>query len=241
MVFLIILGVLVLLIAALLLIPLGADIGYEQGKIHVSATVAGAELRLFPRKKKPDSGEPKPPKKKKKKKEKKPKEDKPRDEKPKEKKKLDITLDEILDLLKAVLHGLGHFTRRIRVDRFVLHLIVAGNDPYNVAMAYGKINAWLSAMAPACTKLNAKNSDVWTAVDFTDDWPHVDFAIAMSFRLCTVIGMLFVIGFGALKVLLRRKKRIKQEKQAAGSVPPDAENKDNEQTIQDEERMAANG
>jgi len=241
LVFLIILGVLVLLIAAVLLIPIGADLGYEQGKIHVSATVAGAELRLFPRKKKPESDEPKPPKKKKKKKEKKPKEEKPKDEQPKEKKKLDITLDEILDLLKAVLHGLGHFTHRIRVDRFVLHLIVAGYDPYDVAMAYGKINAWLSAMAPACTKLNAKNSDVWTAVDFTDDWPHVDFAIAMSFRLCTVIGMLFVIGWGALKVLLRRKKRIKQETKAAGNNPPDSDKKDNEQTIQDEERMAANG
>ena len=238
MVFLIILGVLVLLIAAVLLVPIGADLGYEQGKIHISATVAGAELRLFPRKKKPESDEPKPPKKKK---EKKPKEEKPKDDKPKEKKKLNITLDEILDLLKAVLHGLGHFTHRIRVDRFVLHLIVAGYDPYDVAMAYGKINAWLSAMAPACTKLNAKNSDVWTAVDFTDDWPHVDFAIAMSFRLCTVIGMLFVIGWGALKVLLRRKKRIKQEAKAAGNDPPDNDKKDNEQTIQDEERMAANG
>ena len=242
MVFLIILGVLVLLIAALLLIPVGADIGYEQGKIHVSATAAGVEIRLFPRKKKPESDEPKPPKKKKEKKEKKPKQkDDSAEEKPKEKKKLDITLDEILDLLKAVLHGLGHFTDRIRVDRFVLHLIVAGNDPYNVAMAYGKINAWLSAMAPACKKLNAKNSDVWTAVDFTDDWPHVDFAIAMSFRLCTVIGMLFVIGFGALKVLLIRKKRIKQEKKAAALDLPDTEIKNNEQTIHDEERMAANG
>lgn len=242
MVFRIILGVLVLLIAAILLVPIGADLGYEQGKIHVSATLAGTEIRLFPRKKKPESDEPKPPKKEKKKKEKKPKEGGDEEEKPKEKRKLpDITLDEILDLLKAVLHGLGHFTKRIRVDRFVLHLIVAGYDPYDVAMAYGKINAWLSAMAPACTKLNAKNSDVWTAVDFTDDWPHVDFAIAMSFRLCTVIGMLFVIGWGALKVLLRRKKRIKQEAKAAGNDPPDNDKKDNEQTIQDEERMAANG
>ena len=242
MVFLIILGVLVLLIAALLLIPIGADIGYEQGKIHVSATAAGAEIRLFPRKKKPESDEPKPPKKEKKKKEK--KKDEGDGEEPKKKKKLDFTLDEILDLLKAVLHGLGHFAHRIRVDRFVLHLIVAGNDPYNVAMAYGKINAWLSAMAPACRKLNAKNSDVWTAVDFTDDWPHLDFAIAMSFRLCTVVGMLFVIGWGALKVLLRRKKRRKLEAKAAGNDPPDSDNTkntDNEQTIQDEERMAANG
>ena len=239
MVFLIILGVLVLLIAAIMLIPIGADIGYEKGKIHVSAKAAGVMIQLFPRKKKPETDEPKPPKKKKEKKPKKPKE--PGEEKPKEKKKLDVTLDEILDLLKAVLNGLGYFADRIRVDRFVLHLLVAGYDPYNVAMAYGKVNAWLSGMAPMCKKLNAKNSDVWTAVDFTDEWPHVDFAIAMSFRLCTVIGMLFVIGFGALKVLLRRKKRIKQEAKEAALNPPAEEIKNNEQTIQEEERMAANG
>ena len=141
-----------------------------------------------------------------------------------------------------MLKGIGRFGRKLKVDRFLLHYVAAGYDPYNTAMTFGYVNAALNTLAPICAeRFTVKDCSVWTAVDFTDDWPHVDFAIAMSFRLCTVIGMLFVIGFGALKVLLRRKKRIKQEKQAAGSVPPDAENKDNEQTIQDEERMAANG
>ncbi len=241
MVLLIILGVLVLLITAIMLIRVGADLGCEQGKLHASVKAAGVRIQLFPRRKKTASDEPKAPKKKK---EKKPgkakKEKKSEEDKPKEKKKLNFTLDEILDLLKAMLHGLGHFTDRIRVDRFVLHLIVAGSDPCSVAVAYGKINAWLSAMAPACKKLNAKNSDVWTAVDFTEEWPRADFAIAMSFRIGTLFGMLFVIGFGALKVLLRRKKRIRQEAKAAANPP--AENIEiPEQTIQDEERMDANG
>ena len=236
MVILIILGVLVLLIAAIMLIPIGADIGYEQGKIHVSAKAAGVMIQLFPRKKKPETDEPKPPKKKK---EKKPKE--PREEKPKEKKKLDVTLDEILDLLKAVLNGLGYFADRIRVDRFVLHLTVAGYDPYNVAMAYGKVNAWLSAMAPMCRKLNAKNSDVWTAVDFTDEWPHLEFAIGMSFRIGLIFGMGIRIGIAALKVLLRRKKRIKAEAKAAALNPPETDTDNKDTKIQDEERMAANG
>ncbi len=239
MVFLIILGVLVLLIAAIMLIPIGADIGYEKGKIHVSAKAAGVMIQLFPRKKKPETDEPKPPKKKKEKKPKKPKE--PGEEKPKEKKKLDVTLDEILDLLKAVLNGLGYFADRIRVDRFVLHLLVAGYDPYNVAMAYGKVNAWLSGMAPMCKKLNAKNSDVWTAVDFTEDWPQVEFAIGMSFRIGLIFGMVLRIGFAALKVLLRRKKRIKAEAKAAALNPPENDTENKETQIQDEERMTANG
>ena len=246
MVFLIILGVLVLIIVGIMLIPIGADIGYEEGKIHVSAKAAGVLIQLFPRKKKADSDKPKAPKKKKEKKSKKPKEEKKEEEKPKEKKLPDFTLDEVLDLLKAVLRGIAHFGGKIKVDRFVLHLTVAGYDPYNVAMAYGKINAWLSGVAPLCKKLNAKNSDVWTDLDFTDNWPHMDFAIAMSFRIGQLFGMAFRIGFGALKVLLRRKKRIKQEKKAAAANPPSdanppAEIENTNQNKQDEERMAANG
>ena len=242
MVFLIILGVLVLLIALIMIVPVGFDAGYEQGKIRVALKAAGMKLQLFPRKKKPDNGEPKPPKKKKEKKtkkEKKPKET--ADEKPKEKKRLDITLEEILDLLRAVLDGVAYFNDRVRVDRFVLHLTVAGYDPYNVAMAYGKINAWLSGVAPLCKKLNARNSDVWTAVDFIDDWPHVDFAIAMSFRIGTLFAMGIRTGVGALKVLLRRKKRIKQEAKAAALEAQADMNENTEQTIQEEERKAANG
>lgn len=239
MVFLKILGVLVLLIALIMIIPIGFDIGYEQGKVHVSAKAAGAQIKLFPRKKKPDTGEPKPPKKKKPKKAKKPKE--PKEEKPKEKRGLNITLEEILDLLKAVLDGISYFHNRIRVNRFVLHLTVAGYDPYNVALAYGKINAWLAGIAPLCRKLNARNSDVWTAVDFIDDWPHVDFAIAMSFRIGTLFAMGIRTGFGALKVLLRRWKRIKQEAKAAALEPPAGSTENTEQTIQEEERKAENG
>ncbi len=242
MVFLIILGVLVLLITAIMLCPIGADLGYEQGKIHVSLKAAGVLIQLFPRKKQPDSDTPKPPKKKKEKKPKKEKEPREQsEEKQKEKKLPDFTLDEILDLLKAVLDGLGHFGHKLRVDRFVLHLLVAGYDPYNVAMAYGKINAWLSGVAPMCKKLNPRNSDVWTAVDFTRDWPDCEFAIAMSFRIGLIFAVVFRIGFGALKVLLRRKKRIKQQKKEAAQNPPSAEIENHEQTIQDEERMAANG
>lgn len=240
MVFLIILGVLLAIIALILLLPIGADVGYEQGKLHVSAKAGGLTIKLFPRKKRAESDEPKPPKKKKEKKPKKPKEKKPEDDKPREKKKPDITFDEILALLKAVVEGIGWFGGKIRVDRFVLHVIVAGNDPYHTAMAYGKLNAWLSALLPLCKKLNAKNCDVWTDVDFMDDWPHVDFAIAMSFRIGQLFGMGFRVGFGALKVLLQRKKRIKLEAKAAALAPPTSDTENADKQI-DEERMAANG
>ena len=51
MVWLIVLGVIVGIIALIMLIPVGADVGYENGELSVSAKVCGVMLKLLPRKK----------------------------------------------------------------------------------------------------------------------------------------------------------------------------------------------
>ena len=83
MIGLIILGVLIGLIVLILLIPVGADLGYEDGKLHVSAKVMGILLQLYPK----PPGEKKPKKKK--------------------KRKLPFNRDELLELLKVALRGFG--------------------------------------------------------------------------------------------------------------------------------------
>ena len=76
----IILAVLVGLITLIMLIPIGADIRFEDGVIRVSAKAAGKNIQLIPKKKrKPKEEKPKPEKPK----EEKPKEEKPKKEKPK--------------------------------------------------------------------------------------------------------------------------------------------------------------
>lgn len=70
MVALIILGAIALVITLIMLVPVGADVGYESGELRLSAKVCGMLLQLLP---KPPADESKPPKKKKPKKEKKPK------------------------------------------------------------------------------------------------------------------------------------------------------------------------
>ena len=135
MVGLIILGVIVVLIVAIMLVPVGADVAYEGGELRLSAKVCGMLLQLIP---KPPADETKP---KKEKKPKKPKKKKKQpeeqaqtgEEKPKKKLDLDFSMDEILGLVKSVLRGLGRFGRKLSVDRFLLHYTAAGKDPYNTA------------------------------------------------------------------------------------------------------------
>ena len=254
MVGLIILGVIVVLIVAIMLVPVGADVAYEGGELRLSAKVCGMLLQLIP---KPPADETKPKKEKKPKKPKKPKKKKkqPEDqagtggEKPKKKLDLDFSLEEIFGLVKSVLRGLGRFGRKLSVDRFLLHYTAAGKDPYNTAMTFGYVNGALTTLAPICRRtFDAKDVDVWTDVDFTTEKTRVDVGVALTIRIGQIFGAAFRIRFRALGSLVKHKIRKFKEKRAnkKAGIPENgeaaAENREeNTKNIQPEERTDSNG
>lgn len=251
MVGLIILGVIIAIIVAIMLVPVGADVAYEGGELRLSAKVCGVLLQLIP---KPPADETKP---KKQKKPKKPKKQKKRpeeqaqtgEEKPKKKLNLDFSMDEIMGLVKSVLRGLGRFGRKLSVDRFLLHYTAAGKDPYNTAMTFGYVNGALTTLAPICRRsFDAKDVDVWTDVDFTTEKTKVDFGVALTIRIGQIFGVVFTILFGALGILIKHKFRKFKEKRAnkkAGIPDNEGTAAENEEeitkTIQAEERTDSNG
>lgn len=251
MVGLIILGVIVAIIVAIMLVPVGADVAYEGGELRLSAKVCGILLQLIP---KPPADETKP---KKEKKPKKPKKKKKQpeeqaqtgEEKPKKKLDLDFSMDEILGLVKSVLRGLGRFGRKLSVDRFLLHYTAAGKDPYNTAMTFGYVNGALTTLAPICRRtFDTKDVDVWTDVDFTTEKMKVDFGVALTIRIGQIFGVVFTILFGALGIFIKHKFRKFKEKRAnkKAGIPENAdaaaENKEeNFKNIQAEERTDSNG
>lgn len=251
MVGLIILGVIIAIIVAIMLVPVGADVAYEGGELRLSAKVCGMLLQLIP---KPPADETKP---KKEKKPKKPKKQKKRpeeqkqtgEEKPKKKLNLDFSMDEIMGLVKSVLRGLGRFGRKLSVDRFLLHYTAAGKDPYNTAMTFGYVNGALTTLAPICRRsFDAKDVDVWTDVDFTTEKTKVDFGVALTIRIGQIFSVVFTILFGALGILIKHKFRKFKEKRAnkKAGIPDNegtaAENKEEiTKTIQAEERTDSNG
>lgn len=215
MVGLIILGIIVGIIVIILVIPIGADINYEGGELRVSAKVWKFLIQLIP-KAPPDPDKPpkeKKPKKPKKVKKKKPKE-KPEGEEamPKKKLKLNFSFDEIMAILKKLFKGLGKiFT--IHVDRFMLHFVAAGSNPYDTAMTYNYVNAALSALAPICDrKYKCRDTDVWTDIDFTQDKMQIDAGIAITIRLGQILHGVNIILFGALGILIKNKIRLFFEK-----------------------------
>lgn len=243
MVWLIVLGIIVGIIVLIMLIPVGADVSYVDKQLSVSAKVCGVLIKLLPKKPRDES---KPKKEKKAKKEKKPKQ--PKAEKPpKPRKKLELNMEEKLSLVKAALKGFGKFGK-LTVDRFMLHYVAGGNDPYDVAMTYNYVNAALSSLAPICSRgFIVKDSDVRTDVDFTLDSSKIDLGICVVIRIGQIFRMGFAVAFGVLGILLKNKLRLLKEKIRKKRSGEDETGENTgkeinaEQNIQQEERMDSNG
>ncbi len=203
-----IIGIIVLIIFLICQIRVGADIDYTGGNLRISAKFCGLLLQIYPRKASKPKEEKKaePEKEQKPPKEKKPKRDKKKKKKEKSGPGLMISGDEILELLKKVLEGLGKFSRGFHVDRFKLHWIIALRDPSDTARLFGFVNASLCSLAPVCAeRFPCSDVDVWTDVVFTSAQMKLDFGIAVVLRIGAVFSMLFTILFGALGILIRNK------------------------------------
>lgn len=246
----IILGVIVLLLVGINLIRVGADISYEGGELSVSAKVAGVLLQILPRQ---DHGEPKPKKEKKPKKKKKEKKKGSGEEGEQEKKKglpLGMTKEELFDLVKGILHHFVRVPRKFRIDRFKLHVLIAGQDPYNTAMSYGYLNEALSILLPmARHAFRVRSEDVRTDVDFTTDQMSVDIGLGLSIRIGQIVGFVLTVAFVGAKGVIKSKLRQKKEARAAAKAAlPELEqpaehteqNKE-DKDITPEERMDSNG
>lgn len=242
MVGLIILGIIVAIIVLILIVPIGADINYENGELRVSAKVWKFLIKLLP-KDPPDPNAPPKEKKPKRIKKKKPKEA-PTEEKPKKKLKLSFSFDEIMTIVKKLFKGLGTiFT--IHVDRFMLHYVAAGSNPYDTAVIFGYVNAALSALAPVCSiKYKCKDTDVWTDIDFARDSMQLDVGIAITIRLGQILHGVNIILFGALGVLIKNKLRLfierlrtKKEKPSNDDQVINIKTTNQEEIIQEDERI----
>ena len=210
----IILSVLVGLIIILMLIPIGADIRYEDGVIRVSAKVAGLKLQLIP-KKKSDKKKEEP---KEEPREEKKEKSKEKSEKEKKQKEFPFNLEEIFDLLKVAISGFGRFGRRFRVEHFVLHWTCAGMNPYLNARVFAVVNAGLSQLAPLCSeRFHCRNTSVWTDIDFTSEDMFFEFVLTATIRIGQIVRTVLRMAWEALLILLRSKRRRKQEAKEAES------------------------
>jgi len=195
---LIALGILILLA----ILPLGVSVIYNEDGPLVRVIAGFIRLKVFPLKKK----EKKPKKEKKKNKAK----NAGKTKKKKEPSKKGGSITDFLPLLKIAVDFLDGFRRKLRVNRLELELILAGGDPYDLGMSYGKAWAALGNITPYLDRVFVfKKRDVDVQCDFEGSKTLIFARLDLTITLGRLLGLVFVAAFRALKAYLKIMKKRK--------------------------------
>ena len=114
----------------------------------------------------------------------------PREKKPKGEK--GGSLLDFLPLVKTALDFLGDFRRKLRLDNLYLRLILAGDDPCNLAVNYGRAWAAVGNLLPQLEKwFVIKKRDIEVECDFETSQTlviaHLDLTITLGRLLAAVV------------------------------------------------------
>ena len=128
-----------------------------------------------------------------------------KDEKPKEDKGGKLT--DFLPLVQVALDFLGDFRRKLRVDRLELKLILAGEDPCDLAVNYGRTWAAVGNLFPLLERIFViKKRDVEVECDFTAEDTAVIARLDLTITLGRILTLALRYGIRGLKEYLNIKK-----------------------------------
>lgn len=198
---LIALGVLV----ALAILPIGISARYDSDGPAVSAIAGPVRIRLFPTAPKEKKAKEKEPKKVK---QKTPKQEKYSKEHATAKKGGSWT--DFLPLVSYVLDMLNAFRRKLRVNCLEIKMIMAGGDPCDLAVNYGKAWAALGNLMPFLERaLVIKKRNLEVECDFMADQTLVIAKLDLTITLGRLLSWLVYHGIRVLiqfiKILNKRK------------------------------------
>ena len=190
------------IVVLLAVLPLGVRIRYDCDGIAVTVLAGPVRILVFPR-----------PKKEKKKKEK-PKPEKkktaPSEKEPPKKEKAGGSLTDFLPLVKLALELLNDFRRKLRVDNLRLKLVLAGDDPCDLAVNYGRAWAALGNLLPRLERvLVIRKRDLNVECDFTADSTVVTAGLDITITLGRLLALAVVYGLRGLKEFLSISKKRK--------------------------------
>ena len=211
------LGVVILLAV----LPLGISVKYNSEGPLVRVILGPVKFTVFPRPKKkkkekkaknppaqdqpaeqlpeppsePDPQNPAPP-------------PKPKEKKPKEEK--GGSLLDFLPLVKLVFRFLGDFRRKLRINVLELKLIMAGGDPANLAINYGKAWAAVGNLLPQLDRLFViQKRDIEVECDFTASETLVIARLDLTITLGRILALVFGYAVRALITFLKIQKKRK--------------------------------
>ena len=197
------------IVLILAVLPLGVCIRYNDAGFLLKVIAGPLKITVFPRKrkqkkqkKKPDqvkkgqqiessASEEEPPR--------------PPEAQPEQKEK-GGSIARFLPFIKLGLKFLGDFRRKLRLDNLYVRLILAGDDPCDLAVNYGRIWAAVGNLMPQLERLFViKKRDIQVECDFTASETcvvaHLDITITLGrlLALALVYGVRVLIEFLSMK------------------------------------------
>jgi len=203
------------ILALLAILPLGVRILYDADGPLVKIVLGPAKLSIFPRpqkdakqkketKEKPEKKEtladdslPKPPQ-------------PPPAQKPPKEKKQGGSLTDFLPFVKLVFDFLGDFRRKLRMKELYLRLILASDDPCDLAINYGKTWTAVGNLLPALERwFVIKKRDVEVECDFTASETKVIARVEITITLGRLLSLAAVYACRGLKefIVFRNKRK----------------------------------
>lgn len=196
---LIFLGVLVLLGC----LPLGVRLNFDEGGFRAAVLIGRIPVRLYPVPRWLQNMTSKHQKKEQ------PPEPKPKGVEPQSQAQPGGGIRRFLPLARLGLELLGDFRRKLRVNFLRLRLTLAGEDPCDLAVNYGRAWAALGNLMPRLERaLVIRKRDVEIQCDFQAEETTVVFAMDLTMTLGRLLGLALGYGLRALKLFLTMKKAV---------------------------------
>lgn len=201
------------IVTALAVLPLGVGIRYDENGPLVRLIAGPVKITLFPRPKKAKQKEtkaaqdkkdaasqqelPKPPQ-------------PPKEKKSASQEKKGGSLTDFIPFVKLGLNFLGDFRRKLRLNNLQLKLILAGGDPCDLAVNYGKAWAAVSNLIPRLDSwFVIKKRDIEVECDFVASETLVYAHLDLTITLGRLLSLATVYGVRALKEFLNFKNKRK--------------------------------
>lgn len=120
------------------------------------------------------------------------------------------SVTDFLPLVKTALDLLGAFRRKLRVNRLELKLVLAGGDPCDLAVNYGRGWAAVGNLMPLLEKCFViRKRDVQVECDFVSDKTTVFARLDITITLGRLVALAVVYGVRALVQLMKINKNKK--------------------------------
>lgn len=195
---LIALGVLV----AVGLIPLGALVRYDQDGLKIKLVAGVLRFTIYPL---PERKQAKPKKEKKK--------QPPKQQaapKPQQEEKKGGRLQDFYPFLQLGLRFMKELRKKLCINHLVLRLTLAGDDPCDLAVAYGRTWAALGSLMPVLERFfNIRKRTVDVQCDFNGEDILLETQAELTLRIYQLVQMTAVYGYLVIKEFLQMKKKRK--------------------------------